>query len=491
MLALIFCAVISTGCGGGSDSSDPEQTESLNDDTGSYEPNSGGRGKSSTKVDLSNITAAYTVHDGETLTGKLGSMVKISVADGATVTLSDVTIRGIGLAQYRWAGLTCEGNATIILEGTNFVRGFNSSYPGIRVLEGKTLTIKGSGSLEARSNGYGAGIGGGWEIPCGNIVIEGGTITANAGMFAAVISGNWAAGIGGGYASNCGNIIIDGGTINATGGTCAAGIGGGRYGKCGNITITNNITRVTATKDVYHSPYSIGGGQDGSCGTVTMGGLVTGPIAEYQYTYTGTIDLSKITADYTAQDGELLTGKLGREVKISVADGAAITLYDVTIEGYNKSSTPWAGLTCRGVAALILMGTNYVQRAHEDYPAIYVPEYHMLNITGSGELTADANGSYSAGIGGGEWSSCGNIFIDGGTIEAIGGRYSAGIGGGRYGNCGYITIKDTVTKVKATKGEDAPYSIGAGKNGSCSTVMIGDDIGSRSDPTCTYPPDAQ
>ena len=37
LIALMFCAVISVGCGGGS--SDSDQTENLTDDTGSYDPN--------------------------------------------------------------------------------------------------------------------------------------------------------------------------------------------------------------------------------------------------------------------------------------------------------------------------------------------------------------------------------------------------------------------------------------------------------------------
>ena len=49
LLALMFGTVVSAGCGGGSDSSAPEQTESLNEntsgeDTGDYDPNEDGRG---------------------------------------------------------------------------------------------------------------------------------------------------------------------------------------------------------------------------------------------------------------------------------------------------------------------------------------------------------------------------------------------------------------------------------------------------------------
>ena len=43
-----------------------------------------------------------------------------------------------------------------------------------------------------------------------------------------------------------------------------------------------------------------------------------------------TTDLSTIQAAYTAQDGETLTGTLGSNVQISIADGAIVTLSGVT-----------------------------------------------------------------------------------------------------------------------------------------------------------------
>ena len=212
-------------------------------------------------VDLSNNTA-YTAQNGETLTGTLGSNVKISIADGATVILNNVNINGTNNSIYNYAGITCEGDATIILSGTNSVKGFYSDYPGIYVPENKTVTIQGSGSLNASSNGSGAGIGGGIGFNCGNITITGGNITATGG--------NGRPGIGGGTEA-CGNITITGGTITATGGNAAAGIGGSNEGNCGDITITSGVTRVTATKGNNISPNSIGAGAYGTCGTVTFG----------------------------------------------------------------------------------------------------------------------------------------------------------------------------------------------------------------------------
>ena len=215
--------------------------------SGGYDPNNGGGGSNGGIVNLSTVTSNYTAKDGETLTGTLGKNVKISVTDGATVTLNGVNISGPDSESCKWAGINCEGNATLILKGTNSVSGFHSYSPGIHVPVGKTLTIKGDGSLTAKSNGYAAGIGGGSFINCGNIIIEGGTITANGGSY-------------------------------------AAGIGGGYKAACGNITITKGVTSVTATKP-SGTPYSIGAGGSGSCGTVTIGGTVTGNISQSPYTY--------------------------------------------------------------------------------------------------------------------------------------------------------------------------------------------------------------
>ena len=194
-----------------------------------------------TTIDLSAVTTDMTIPDGFTLTGKLDGAHKISIADGATVTLDNVTIEGINSDWFSYAGITCLGDATIILkEGTtNTVNGYRGYYPGIQGAAGKTLTIKGSGTLNAKSYGTGAGIGSGAysnndpERACGDIVIEGGTITAVGG---------------------------------STGG---AGIGAGMSSSCGNITIKSTVTHVTATKG--YDANSIGAGRDNiSCGTVTI-----------------------------------------------------------------------------------------------------------------------------------------------------------------------------------------------------------------------------
>ena len=293
-------------------------------------------------VNLSEVTASgltdatLTLEDGMTLTGTLdGSTeegkVKIQIADGATVTLNNAHINGYNYGggndtECLWAGITCLGDATIVLSGENSVSNFNYRYPAILAAHNAsgsgneyTLTIRGNGKLTASSNGSGAGIGGGLNISCGNILIEGGDITATGGLRGAGIGsgqngscnggitingtanvtatggdcgagigsgdggscnggitingtanvtangGDNAAGIGSGLMASCGDITISGGTVTANGGTVtanggnnAAGIGSGIYGKFNSITITDGITSVVATSDSNSSAWPIG-----------------------------------------------------------------------------------------------------------------------------------------------------------------------------------------------------------------------------------------
>ena len=655
-------------------------------------------------VDLSTLTGDMEARNGQTLTGTLGCNVKVSIADGATVTLRDATINGRNKNAFRWAGITCPGNATLVLEGENSVRGFQRMFPGIHIAPGKTLTIKGSGSLSAGSNGYGAGIGGGSSIDCGHIVIEGGTITAEGG--------NEAAGIGGGGYAACGNITITGGVTSLTaikGDGAKHSIGAGADGSCGKVTVGGKEGAVSASPFIFPvvvtgvtlsqteamlavgetvtltatvipdyaadkvtwsssdeavatvkdgmvtakgegtatiTVSSVDGTQSATCavtvdtpvtgvslsqtsatlqfgetlsltatvapanatnksvtwsssnqdvatvdengvvtaktsGTATItattavGGkkatctvtvthvLVTGvslsqtsaaievgetltltaTVAPDNATYKGVtwsssntavatvaggvvtakaagmatikvttddgkktatctvtvyddsddyiVDLGTLTEDYTAYDGDILTGTLGKNVKISIANGATVTLRNATINGVDNSAYPWAGINPRGNATIVLEGTNNVRGFYSWYPGIHIPQGKTLTITGSGSLNASgtyhARGS-SAGIGGGYKVSCGNIRIEGGTINAVGANGCAGIGSGPLGSCDTITITDGVTSVTATKGYGAPYSIGAGRQGTCGTVTIGGKVGAISESPYTYKP---
>ena len=266
-------------------------------------------------IDLSTYTADIypsdiVLYDGDVLTGRLDAVnrpVRVSIvapeegADPTRVTLCNVTIEGVNSTSYPWAGITCEGSATITLDGENIVRGFYFYYPGIFVPAGSTLTIGGTGTLEATpfdggntnyssiagvsssvDGGEAAGIGGGYQMDCGKIVITGGTITAKGGYFSA--------GIGSGYEAACKGIEITGGTITATGGDDAAAIGCGFRGTCtGGITITDGVTKLTATRGYgsYRRSFPIIGPSSSGGNSGTVSTPTDLPSSGDTYTYVG------------------------------------------------------------------------------------------------------------------------------------------------------------------------------------------------------------
>ena len=213
--------------------------------------------------------------------------------------------------------------------------------------------------------------------------------------------------------------------------TFVAGIMGGLNLQKFSLTVGGNpITLVSSDKVV----------EEGKIYNITKS---TGPAMT---------DLSKVNSDYTAEDGEVLTGTLNN-YKIALAAGANVTLVNVTINNSN--------ITCQGNANIVLVGTNRIT-APETNAALRVGnEGTSLTISGSGTLYATGGGG-AAGIGTGlaknEGKTGGNITINGGTIIAKGSDYGAGIGCGATGadsddastKCGDITI--TGGTVTATGG---------------------------------------
>ena len=196
--------------------------------------------------------------------------------------------------------------------------------------------------------------------------------------------------------------------------------------------------------------------------------------------YDKTVSINDGAVTVTAGEHWLITGTgMATSNQITISDGATVTLDGVNISGSSYC------IKCEGSATIILKdgSTNLLTSTSTNYPALWIGNAGTtMTIQGStGALTVQS-GQWCAGIGGGYSNTnniCGNIKIEGGVITATGGQYAAGIGSDcGQANCGNITIKKTVTSVTATKGSNAPNSIGAGdgSNASCGTVTIGGTV---------------
>lgn len=370
-------------------------------------------------VNLASLGADYTANNGDVLTGTLNPLYKVTITDGATVVLKDATI---AYGADNGAPLTCAGDATIVLSGTNNLSVLGgvddpsdptntqhmNGYPAILVGgTGTKLTITGSGTLNAIGGYIAAGIGClhasytgyGANYACGVIQIDGGTINAYSGNANSLGDGaevGIGAVCGGPSGDACEGIIINGGVVTAEGG--AAGIGGAGGTTVNYITI--NGGEVTARS--HNDGAGIGTTSNGQCGNITITG--------------GTVNAY----------GALSAAGIGTGVGID--------------DGYGNVSS--------------------------------YSECGNIIISG-GTITASGD---EAGIGTGAMGRCGNIIISGGNITSTslnGVGTGPGIGSGASGVCGTIAIANTITQLVAQGGSGVNPAIGAGMGtATCGTVTI-------------------
>ena len=368
-------------------------------------------------VTLTPTTGRLLLRDGEILTGTGGPDTHVFIDDGATVTLRDVNITAIpNDGDHMWPGITCQGDVTIILDGSNVVKGGYESYPGICILPGHTLIIQGDGTLDVSSNGFAAGIGAGRTsgLSCGNIVIEGGTITATGGLQSAGIGsgtnsgcgtititggtvtatgGRYAAGIGGGAQGTCGTITLSGGTITATGGEAAPGIGGGVQAASPDIVIEEGVTSVTADSGAS-SPHSVGAGYGGTGGTVTVDGTVIDEITVSHYVYSPCIITIATTDDWDAFASRVNRGvDLYKGTTVTLTADIAIS----TIVGMNGN--PFCGVFDGGGYTLTV-NISSAEQCAAPFRQINGATIHDLTVAG----TVTSSAYHAAGLVG----SCGN-----------------------------------------------------------------------------------
>jgi hypothetical protein len=283
--------------------------------------------------------------DGTIVTGTIATNAHLRIYGDATVVLRDVKINNghVGDEAYdpeEWvefgAGLTCEGNATIILEGTNVVNAFHRDFPGIFIGSKYTLTIKGDGKLVASScaDGWGAGIGGVADGDCGNIVIESGVIEATGGTDAAGIGG------AGGDFTDCGLVVIgpNVASITATGGWTP--IGPGRKGDCSGVVVDG----------------SLGDATSGSTRTITNNGGGSGTVLPAPaFASTGDAATTKFVQGENGKwtlttFAEMSNDALGKDV----ANGQIKVYSASTVEGLNNASPMTSGVTVKGKKSAVM-----------------------------------------------------------------------------------------------------------------------------------------
>lgn len=265
---------------------------------------------------LPNFDSDVVVHNYDQIGGNGEWNHKITIADGATVFFH----QPMNINNPNGNAVACEGDATIVLQqpGTTYTLQSANNYAGLAVgPEGKTLTIKGEGTLNVTGGSEAAGIGTNYKSICGNIVVESGTIIAN--------SNNYGAGIGAGDGGTCGNITIKGGTITATGGNYAAGIGTGDNWLgapvCGNITITGGT--VTAKGGSNGAGIGTGieeKGTSNTCGNITIsGGTVTA---------TGRSGSYDIGPGFNSAGGTITVGTINVTVAVKDENGNDANIYN-------------------------------------------------------------------------------------------------------------------------------------------------------------------
>ncbi len=190
----------------------------------------------------------FTISDNLTLEEdrpEVRGNITLILPEGKTLSL------GFGLGVNKGNSLTIDGSGNLEAEGTSMV------YSGI----GATIqddvcgdiTING-GNIYVRGGFGGAAIGGACYVDGGTITINGGTIEAVGG------STDWlgygGAGIGGGGKGSGGNIIINGGKVTATGGENSDGIGKGQEGKDkGKLTLGKGVSIEVSDDGETWSPY--------------------------------------------------------------------------------------------------------------------------------------------------------------------------------------------------------------------------------------------
>ena len=297
---------------------------------------------------------------------------------GAKVTLSNVNIDAPG------AAVSVSGNVELVITGTNILRSGENRAGLEKADDDGTLTIDGTGSLEAYGGNEAAGIGSRANNNVRNIVINGGTITAEC-------TGREGAGIGGGHSGKAENIRINGGVVTATGGEWGYGIGSG-YNEYSLLPTTITITGGTVKAIAGKPGAAIGALASANDLTMTGGSLT---VQKFENSWGWIISPSSTIGEV---DKNSLTGAityLDQNGKVEDTANWDITVNETAVNGVNYKDILGDGALCYDIEKKTLTAKeriNYVLK-------VRAPETDVILNGGIGarsSLTIGQQGDSSA-----------------------------------------------------------------------------------------------
>ena len=298
---------------------------------------------------------------------------------GAKVTLSNVNIETTSDA-----AVSVSGNVELVIADTNTLRS-GTDHAGVEKADDDgTLTIDGTGSLEAYGGDCAAGIGSSYNNNVRNIVINGGTITAEC-------TGRDGAGIGGGHSGKAENIRINGGVVTATGGEWGYGIGSG-YNEYSLLPTTITITGGTVKAIAGKPGAAIGALASANDLTMTGGSLT---VQKFENSWGWIISPSSTIGEV---DKNSLTGAityLDQNGKVEDTANWDITVNETAVNGVNYKDILGDGALCYDIEKKTLTAKeriNYVLK-------VRAPETDVILNGGIGarsSLTIGQQGDSSA-----------------------------------------------------------------------------------------------
>lgn len=370
------------------------------------------------------IDHTLTVPSGMTVTVNGANINTTSIPAIVLEDKAKLILKGINSIRATYANaITCNGNATIEFQSTtNTVTAVSGSDDAIRIADGKSLNITGSGSST---------VNGSINVPASASLKFNGN-TASHDIYIPDTTTLSAGGVTVGSTITIGSgetFTLSWTTINVTSGP-------GILCEGSATIILDGTNTVRTTAENYPA---IQAGDSGTTLTIQGSGSVTASGGQY-----------------------------GAGIGSGYSESKDIVCGDIVIESGTITAT--GGMNAAGI------GSGGI--------GDYSRSTTCGDITISGGNVTASGGKNGAGIGSGSsnpiigynLSECGDITINGGTVTAQGLLFAAGIGSDDYGKFGSINITDGIISVRAIRGNASTATpIGTGDNdrGSGSVTIDG------------------